>query len=346
MGEKTMGDSLMAANNYCDHCQEYVEASIIERHATYTFKGETFEIIEQVLQCNKCHADLYDEELDSETMKTLVDLYEERVGLSLEGIRSIRAQYGLSMDLFSRILGWSKSTVVRYETGRFIPDSSHMNILKHLKEHPEAIDEYYKMSKHKFNEKEQIKISQKLNQIDNVNVERELFEALHLNYKLHEKTIESGYSAFSLRKIINMILFFSQNGIQKTKLMKLLFYADFLYYKRNLLSISGIPYVRLPYGPVPKDYELLLSTIEKNELIDTNYEFNNDYTLITIKSKEEFDNALFNVDEIQILQSVFDYFKNFGSVAISNFSHEEDGWKFTDDREIISYDYAETLQID
>lgn len=330
---------------YCDHCQKDVEAHVIERNATYTFKGETFEIVERVLQCD-CGEDLYDELLDAETMKTLSLLYQERIGLSLEDIKSVRNQYGLSMDLFSRILGWSKSTIVRYETGKYIPDSSHMLVLKRLKEHPESIDEFYNLNKHKFTEKEQTKINEKLKNNDQAKVEKGLFEALQINYKLYEKSLESGFSSFKLNKLINMILFFAKNGVQKTKLMKLLFYSDFLNYKRNLLSISGIPYTRLPYGPVPMDHDLLLSSIEKNDLIDIEYEFINDYTLINIQALHEFDDSLFNDNEIEILNLVSEKFKHYGSVAISEFSHEEDGWKNTEDREIISYDYADTLKLD
>ncbi|AWI11376.1 hypothetical protein CQJ30_03785 [Caldibacillus thermoamylovorans] len=342
-----MEDTMMALTKvkYCDGCQKDVEAVIVERPATYTFKGETFELIERVLQCPYCREDLYDELLDSETMRILTKLYEERVGLSLEEIKSIRGQYGLSMDLFSRILGWSKATIARYETGKYIPDNSHMQVLKKLKEKPETIDEYFKLNMHKFNEKEKRKILVKLNSYDQNIVEKNLVKLMNINYKMHEKTIDSGFRSFNFYKLVNMILFFAEEGIQKTKLMKLLFYSDFLNYKRNLISITGVPYVRLPYGPVPKDHDLLLSAIEKNEYIDIDYEYMNEYTFINIKAKRNFDDTLFNKEEIEILLQVKEFFKNYGSVAISEYSHNEDGWKYTQDRDIISYDFAETLSI-
>jgi putative zinc finger/helix-turn-helix YgiT family protein len=341
-----MGGTIMVKPEvkYCDKCQKDVETAIIQRHASYTFKGETFEITERVLQCS-CGEDLYDELLDSETMKILIKLYQERIGLSLEDIKSIRSQYGLSMNLFSRILGWSKATIARYETGKFIPDSSHMHVLKQLKEKPEIIDNYFQFNKHKFNEKEQIKLIEKLSSNNQNTVEKGLNEVLNTNYKSHEKTIYSGFCSFDLKKLINMILFFTQNGIQKTKLMKLLFYADFLNYKRNLISISGMAYVRLPFGPVPKDHDLLLSTIEKNEFIEIDYDYYNEYSVIKIKAREIFDDTLFNVEEINILRSIQEQFISFGSVGISEYSHKEDGWKYTDNRDIISYDYADTLSI-
>ncbi|MFD1415365.1 type II TA system antitoxin MqsA family protein [Oceanobacillus jeddahense] len=330
---------------YCDNCQIDKKAKVIERRSSYTFKGETFEIDERVLIC-ECGEELYDEALDSEVMDTLTKLYQERIGLTLEDIKSIRCNYDFSMEQFARILGWSKSTIARYESGKYIPDSSHMSVLKRLKDHPESIDDYYKLTKHKFSAKEQAKINEKLSNTDQQTVEKGLVEVLHINYKLYERTTSTGYRSFNLNKLINMILFFAKNGVQKTKLMKLLFYTDFLNYKRNVISMSGVPYVRLPYGPVPKDHDLLLTTIEKNEMININEEFIDDYTIIRVMSLKEFDDKIFNKEEIEILNTVNEYFTKFGSVAISDFSHNEEGWKNTEDRQIISFDYAEYLQLD
>ncbi|MFD2370243.1 Panacea domain-containing protein [Brevibacillus sp. GCM10020057] len=39
--------------------------------------------------------------------------------------------------------------------------------------------------------------------------------------------------------------------------MKLLWYSDFLRYKRTRKPISGTPYWHLPYGPVPKKHDLI-----------------------------------------------------------------------------------------
>ena len=346
MGDSIVEDAIMkmTKESFCNHCEKEVEATLISRQVTYTFKGESFEINERVFICS-CGEDIYDESLDSDTLKTLTKMYETRIGLELGEIKSIREQYGLSMELFSRILGWSKATISRYETGKFIPDSSHMFTLKKLKDQPEIIDEYYHFTKHKFTEKEQIKIAEKLAYNDQVKVEKSLVNAININFKMHERTADSGYSSFDLDKFVNMILFYAQKGVLKTKLMKLLFYADFLNFKRNLISISGVPYTRLPFGPVPKDHDLLLSTCEKNNLINIEYNFINDYSIINISSNCLFDKSLFNESELEILNEVENYFKQHGSNSISEFSHKEEGWKQTKDRDIISYDYAESLQL-
>ena len=38
-----------------------------------------------------------------------------------------------------------------------------------------------------------------------------------------------------------------------------MFYADFLFYKENCKSITGLEYCKLPFGPVPDRFETILS---------------------------------------------------------------------------------------
>jgi len=62
--------------------------------------------------------------------------------------------------------------------------------------------------------------------------------------------ILNGYKAPNLTRINNMILFFSEKAKPfKTKLNKLLFYADFLHFKRTCFSISGLTYQAIKKAP-------------------------------------------------------------------------------------------------
>ena len=71
---------------WCEECGVDVNTTVIEQPATYTFKGESFKIVEKVRVCNVCGEELTDETLDSETMQMLVKLYMERKGMSFEAI--------------------------------------------------------------------------------------------------------------------------------------------------------------------------------------------------------------------------------------------------------------------
>lgn len=57
------------------------------------------------------------------------------------------------------------------------------------------------------------------------------------------------------------------------------------------------------------------------------------------------DLSVFSNSEIKTLIEVKEYFQDFGSGDIKKFSHKEKGYQETDDGQIISYAYADDLQI-
>jgi len=61
--------------------------------------------------------------------------------------------------------------------------------------------------------------------------------------------------------------------------------------------------------------------------------------------KKNVDISLFSDTELKVLATVKEYFKGFTAREISDFSHEENGYKETRLGYIISYDYAEQLSL-
>lgn len=49
----------------------------------------------------------------------------------------------------------------------------------------------------------------------------------------------------------------------KTKLAKLLWLVDFGHFRRQRISITGLAYARLPFGPVPDHFQILLGSLEE-----------------------------------------------------------------------------------
>lgn len=47
-----------------------------------------------------------------------------------------------------------------------------------------------------------------------------------------------------------------------------MFYSDFLNYKNTGESITGLEYIKYPFGPVPNNYEILLHYLFEKEIID------------------------------------------------------------------------------
>lgn len=63
----------------------------------------------------------------------------------------------------------------------------------------------------------------------------------------------SGFRKPSFERLSEMVVFFSHTlPSYKTKMNKLLFYADFLAFRESGLSISVATCKAIPYGPVPE----------------------------------------------------------------------------------------------
>ena len=173
-----------------------------------------------------------------------------------------------------------------------------------------------------------------------------LFEQQLLNF---DKPNEySGYKKTDFEKVSQIIAFFHEKiELFKTKLNKLLFYADFMMYQRTGHSITGIKYRAIPYGPVPAEYEKLflrLQDEEKINIVEVGFENGNYGELIKSNQKVQIDG--FSRTEIMVLEDVLNRFEGLTTKQIVDISHHESAWiENKDERKIISYQkYAFSLQ--
>jgi len=215
--------------------------------------------------------------------------------------------------------------------------------------HPSLIWEYFEKNKRELSPRELKKTTKILeawkageNGIAHHDDE-EIIEAIH---KPYQYTQHNGYVPFNLEKLVQMVLFFARSGVNKTKLMKLLFYSDFVRFKRDTVSISGAAYTRLSYGPVPKDHEIMMAHLTHMDVIEIEEKVLNDegWILMTVKAKQEFNPDVFTSEEMDVLKGVEEKFLNFGSRQISNYAHEERAWKETDPEQLINYTLATNLR--
>lgn len=346
--EGVLMNELTIKKHFCDQCDDYCDIELKVREATYTFKDKPIEINEKYASCLKCGADVYDENTGNDTLKRLsVKYHELKSGMTIEDYKRIRRDYNLPQTLFAKVLNWGISTVKRYETGTSLPDSSHIAIYKILNTNPASIYNFYQENKAEFTIEERQEVEEKLKMyLFADQKETKIYELLKELYGSEEQTIYNGNSNFNPTKLFNMVLYFSAMGVLKTKLMKLLFYSDFLMYKGKRVSISGISYVRFQYGPVPKNHELMLGAMESiNAIKIVEEEGDNGYTKITIQSQGDINNSIFNQQEWDVLLYVNQYFKDFGSKQIADFSHKEEAWLETKENKDISYYFAESLRI-
>ena len=323
----------------CDNCKRN-NTYIKEYEHTFIIKGKEIRFNSKRRFCKDCNCLVYDSKLDNEASELAISIYNEKYGISKDDIIKLRQQYNLSQDLFSKIIGCAKKTLISYEKGKSIPNDSYMIIIKSLIAKPETILVILDANKEQFTNKEYERINKKLANVlpyDAKNI------IVHYSDDLNEY---NGYTKFSKEKLYNMICFFSEKSVLKTKLLKEMFYADFESYKELGKSITGLEYTKLPYGPVPEQFEYILNLGIAENTIDYNVTYKSDYESHNITANKKIDKDIFTKEEYQIIKNIRNKFKDYGSKEIVDYSHKEKAFKNTKYYDKISYDYAFDIELD
>lgn len=329
----------------CPVCEKETDLEIIRKKETIKVRGEAIPVQLQLFKCTNCEDEFMDPRSPSDPLDMAFREYRRQHGmLQPEEIREFRKRYGLTQGELSQLLGWGAATLSRYENGA-LQDDTHekalrlaiepKNLLTLIKQTPDAINETKK--------------KRLITEISNIEDERHTFEGI-LTEKVgrYEPDIWSGYKKLDISKLFNSVLYFCKEGMLKTKLNKLLFYADFKHFKENSISITGVRYAHLPHGPVPDNFGLFFSTMLDEEKILSEEEVvyeNVDYVGEKYSSLRSPDFSVFAESELKILFNVNERFKEIGSKAIRDFSHEERGYQETQNGGLISYEYATYLRI-
>ena len=323
---------------------------IIERKAIYTVKGEPIEIIEKVRINLYNNQEMIDEKLEDDNLEKIYNQYRKKKGLlTPEQIKNIREKYGLSQRAFSRILGWGEITIHRYENGA-LQDRSHNDSLI-LLENPTNLKKLLEENKDRINQKDYLQIKKNIHNTMIKDIDKKIEENIEEKYFNEILDEYCGFTQFNYEKMVNMILFFATkfNRLFKTKLMKLLFYSDFVHFHDHTLSITGLKYLRNYYGPTPIKYELLLGELSdkyityKVDYVESTKECIEEYE--TIKPLEKPNLSIFSKEEMNSINKVLDTFKPFTSEKISKYSHQEKAWKATKVKQLINYKHAEDIML-
>lgn len=155
-------------------------------------------------------------------------------------------------------------------------------------------------------------------------------------------TVFSGNRVFSLEKMAAMIshIAAATSDLYKTKLNKLLFYADFINYNSYGHSISGSRYIHLPYGPVPDAYEDTLDTLNHYGVIDVMKQNSADLIRVGDNSAKQFLTA----EETATLDWVLAKYGSMSASQLTEISHREKAYKNTKTGEEIAYEYAKFFE--
>ncbi|EPG66282.1 Panacea domain-containing protein [Leptospira wolffii] len=145
-----------------------------------------------------------------------------------------------------------------------------------------------------------------------------------------------------MKTIESLSFLFSQDvkELSKTKWNKLMFFMDgaFASLEESNEGITGLDYVKLPYGPVLDGYKVLLQEIVRDGIlrIDQFPSVSDSSVFLhsgtNSKVKQEAEDWLNEQNqEVQtIYKKIVSYFGPHNAVQLSNFSHKLDAWRKPD----------------
>lgn len=331
---------------YCEQCNSMSDYDIKSQIESFPVYGEEIEILSNVAVCKSCGAVLFNEELDSKNLLLAQNEYRKKHKLlTSQEIIAIREQYGLSQRSFAKLLDWGDKTIRRYEAGA-VQSKAHNSLLLFL-QNPLNMNNFLKQNEITLDEKQLQKLQTRLAQLKKDKSEEYDYGYIS-NLFSSELSLENGYKEFDFDKFAACVLYFikASKELLIVKLNKLLNYTDMLFYKQNGVSMTGMRYVHLPFGPVPDQYAILYAMLEKRGIVSSIYEqLDNGYEKHLLKPGDALFECSFTPQELFVLETVNNKFASFGSKQIADYSHNERGYKETKQGEIISYAYASEIEL-
>lgn len=151
------------------------------------------------------------------------------------------------------------------------------------------------------------------------------------------------------RAYSNAVLYFikycNNQYLHATKLNKLLYYLDFIFFRDRKESVTGDIYIHQEYGPVPSRIDEVLTGLKSDGMIDTksvDYK-NGELIRFEIKNPEGLDESAFSVDQKKLLKQICDEFGNWPTEKIVAQTHLEAPWFYSKPYEVVDYAYARDI---
>lgn len=328
---------------FCPNCESERSVQVERKSESIRVRDLDIPVAVEYFTCDACKEEFDDPRAD-DPLEAVYREYRKRKGfVQPEEIRQFRKEKGLTQSELSSLLGWGSATLSRYENGA-LQDEAHDralqmvmrsdNLLALLEKHPDALP---------VGRRTAILAAVK----SRASAVSDLLVFIEERLMSYGPDLWSGYQRFAPEKFFAAVLYFCRgDGIPRTKLNKLLWYADFLHFNRRAASITGAHYVHCPYGPAPDKFDVLFAYLKDGAReLGAEERSSGDLTWEVLRAFHEPNLALFSDTELHTLSEVKTKFDGYSSSKLSELSHAENGYKETNDGELISYAYADSLLI-
>ena len=338
-------ETIKSEKKLCLICMEEHEVDTVKMVNTEVFKNVEVSFHSIFDYCSNAMEYFETEEMIRANSLAMKDAYRKTMGLlTSNDIVMIREKYGVSQKDFSEILDWGRATITRYENHQ-VQDRAHDDIIRKIDSAPKWFLEMLNRSKDRISYKAYIKYKHKANEQFNKKSNQYMINHIQAIYADIEDYKFTGGVELNLAKVVEMINYLTTylDCLNKVALMKMLWFSDYLHYKKNGVSISGLAYNFLPKGAVvPKGYDHIV-------LLDgVNFETVWHGANITHKfiPNPNFQIKELTRSEIQTLNDVIHKLGNYNTDEIVDMIHEESAYKCTEGNCLIPFTFAEELTID
>ncbi len=316
-----------------------------QKSVEYTVRNEKVAVTLPVTICPTCGTEEVDEGFGHDPVELAYEAYRKNHDLlSPQQIRETRESYRLSQKSFAKLLGMSEATINRYEQGA-LQDATHDNAIRAF-QNPEFVKGALLRRGDSLSDWQRARAEE--------TIDLQTTAGFDLGRQIvmpHERTDRTGYKTFDVHRYAAAVVWFCSNmsAVTPTKLNKLVFYLDFLHYKRHTVSFTGSAYRRVQFGPVPADYRGLQRYLEGQGLVEVfEREYRNGNTGEEYRPGEMAKDIEFQFSEperstLEMIRRVFD---KVTPREISDRSHRELAWRETPESEFISYYLARELSIE
>lgn len=161
-----------------------------------------------------------------------------------------------------------------------------------------------------------------------------LSQVLNVSFEELEQKEKPDYEKYK-----QMILAFLRKGgkIPKTKLAKLLYFADFAWFYYNLQSMSGMQYRKIKFGPVADAYFWIVEEMFAKGEIDITATGNGAMLVEETRSGAKVDLSKINKKEKELIGDIEKKWRGRKTEEVVDFTHKQFPYLYAKDNEDVSY---------
>lgn len=291
---------------------------------TEHFRKEPFSVCMHYYVCDDTGQSFSTDALDTLNMNQVHNQYRAKHHIPFPTeLHAIREQYGLSAAKMSEVLDLGANSFRNYENGE-IPSLANAKLIRMAAE-PSQFRQFVEEKEDKFSVNGYKKVMAHIQAMYTPDQLEPLVDYIWNHHA--EANAFTGFVKPNLEKVAHFVLYFAQQVKPlKTKLNKLLFYADFQHFRQTGFAISGCSYRAIKLGPVPSHFSELFGLLEDQGYIQIEHKVMEKGVGERFVPQQTFDANLFSEDELAVMDKVVDAFRETKTTEIVDLSHEEPAW--------------------